>query len=292
IEKVSGEEVKDALEKSSITLLAGCAPCQPFSSYFKKSSHKDKRWWLLSEFSRLINDVSPDLVTMENVPGLMSQNVFKDFVCDLNNNEYWIDYQVINCMEFGLPQKRNRLVLLASKLGPIKIREELKSKNKITVKSAIGKMKLLNAGDVDCDDILHQCSSLSALNLKRIRASKPDGTWRDWPKELVAKCHTKKSGTTYPSVYGRMSWNKPSPTITTQFFGFGNGRFGHPEQDRALSLREGALLQGFPLNYKFVEPGKSLNKRTVGRLIGNAVPVRLGEVIGNSIQKHVGEYYE
>lgn len=136
-------------------------------------------------------------------------------------------------------------------------------------------------------DPLHQTATLSPTNLLRIRASKPGGTWRDWDPELVATCHRKRSGKTYPSVYGRMSWDEPAPTVTTQFFGFGNGRFGHPEQDRAISLREGAILQSFPKNYRFVKPGEPIHFSILGRLIGNAVPVKLGEAIGRSLVAHV-----
>ena len=126
--------------------------------------------------------------------------------------------------------------------------------------------------------------------MKRIEASRPGGTWRDWKATLVADCHKKISGKTYASVYGRMCWDEPAPTITTQFFGFGNGRFGHPEQNRAISLREGAILQSFPKNYMFTPPGEPIHKKSVGRLIGNAVPVQLGEVIGLSILEHVDAY--
>jgi len=140
---------------------------------------------------------------------------------------------------------------------------------------------------VNLPDPLHQASELSPLNLKRIRASKAGGTWRDWDKDLVAACHKKKTGKTFPSVYGRMAWDQPSPTMTTQFFGFGNGRFGHPRQNRAISLREGAILQSFPRNYKFVAEGDPVYIKTIGRLIGNAVPVKLGEAIGKSIMRHV-----
>ncbi|MHC5675820.1 DNA cytosine methyltransferase [Nostoc sp.] len=105
----------------------------------------------------------------------------------------------------------------------------------------------------------------------------------------MAECHTKKSGKTYPAVYGRMEWDRPSPTITTQCFGFGNGRFGHPEQDRAISLREAALLQSFPANYEFAPSDEALGLSHIGRLIGNAVPVKLGEVIAQSILAHIQE---
>jgi len=128
--------------------------------------------------------------------------------------------------------------------------------------------------------------SLSPLNLRRIKASRPGGTWRNWPPELQAACHRKTTGATYPSVYGRMEWDRPAPTITTQCFGYGNGRFGHPEQDRAISLREAAMLQTFPEMYAFAPPGASIKFNKMGRLIGNAVPVRLGEVIAQSLIGH------
>jgi len=120
-----------------------------------------------------------------------------------------------------------------------------------------------------------------------MRASKPGGTWRDWPKNLVAECHKKQSGKTFPGVYARMQQDKPSPTMTGQCFGFGNGRFGHPQQDRAISLREAALLQTFPPTFKFVEDTQPVRMKSVGRMIGNAVPPRLGEVIGKSILQHL-----
>ena len=120
-----------------------------------------------------------------------------------------------------------------------------------------------------------------------MRNSKPGGSWRDWPECLIAECHKKSSGNTYGSVYGRMEWDKPAPTITTQCYGFGNGRFGHPEQNRALTLREAAILQSFPNNYKFVKDGSNFSMRQIGTLIGNAVPVKLGEIIGKSIIKHI-----
>jgi DNA (cytosine-5)-methyltransferase 1 len=160
-------------------------------------------------------------------------------------------------------------------------------KKAVTVEHAIAGLPPLQAGDADPDDPLHVAASLSRLNLARMKASKPGGTWRDWPIEMVAGCHQSESGKTYPSVYGRMEWTKPAPTMTTQCYGFGNGRFGHPEQDRAISLREAAILQSFPRRYKFVRRGEQVGMRTLGRLIGNAVPVKLGSAIGKSIMKHL-----
>ena len=127
-------------------------------------------------------------------------------------------------------------------------------------------------------------------NVKRMLASRPGGSWRDWDDDLVTPCHRRETGQGYSSVYGRMKWDEPAPTITTQFFGFGNGRFGHPEQDRAISLREGALIQTFPQDYAFVPEGQKVEIKTLGRLIGNAVPVSLGRAIARRIRAHLDEY--
>ena len=290
VEELKACELLSHYRKNGIKLLAGCAPCQTFSTYNQKATESDSRWWLLRQFARLVDELSPDLVTMENVPRLVEQNVFGEFVAHLEINGYSVSHQVVNCADYGVPQQRSRLVLLASKLGSVALLSPAEfGKGPRTVKEAIGKLPCLEAGTNHPEDPLHQCSALSEKNLRRIRASKPGGTWRDWPKELVADCHKKKSGKTYPSVYGRMTWDDPAPTMTTQFFGFGNGRFGHPEQDRAISLREGAILQSFPSDYKFVLPGEEVCQKSIGRLIGNAVPVTLGEVIGASLLSHVSE---
>ena len=181
--------------------------------------------------------------------------------------------------------------MLASRLGPIRLLSSSElGATRSTVRDSIADLPPLKAGEMDEDDPLHQTSTLSSINMKRIEASRPGGTLRDWKATLVADCHKKISGKTYASVYGRMCWDEPAPTITTQFFGFGNGRFGHPEQNRAISLREGAILQSFPKNYMFTPPGEPIHKKSVGRLIGNAVPVQLGEVIGLSILEHVDAY--
>ena len=275
-----------------VSLLAGCAPCQPFSTYSRSANRArcgasrgrgSSDWALLRRFGELINDLKPDLVTMENVPPLRDQRVFCEFVDGLGG--YHVDHAVIDGRMIGLPQTRKRLVLVGSTLGPIALPAPRGIPN--TVRATIGSLPSLEAGGVDPCDALHTASRLSALNIERIRASKPGGTWRDWPERLRAKCHAKASGATYPSVYGRMAWDAPSPTITTQCFGYGNGRFGHPEADRAISLREAAMLQGFARDYRFLPPNERASFATMGRLIGNAVPVPLGEYIGRSLVEHV-----
>lgn len=289
VEDVAGSDFTDCFKGASLKLLAGCAPCQPFSTYSQgKSSPADKRWNLLSHFARLAKEIKPDLVTMENVPLLEKQAVFAKFVSDLKKDGFFVFHKVVDCADYGVPQHRERLVLLASKHGPIEmIGPTVKTDFYETVRDAIEELAPLKAGEIHLDDPLHQASQLSPLNHKRIRASKAGGTWRDWDRDLVAACHKKKSGESYPSVYGRMPWDEPSPTITTQFYGFGNGRFGHPRQNRAISLREGAILQSFPRDYKFVAEGEPIYIKRIGRLIGNAVPVKLGKAIGKSIIRHI-----
>lgn len=290
VAKVMPSDILPAFDAANVTLMAGCAPCQPFSSYSqsarKQSPHED--WELLTSFSKLVLAVRPTLVTMENVPPLRKQPIFKAFVADLHSAGYHVDFTVIDGRNIGLPQRRQRLVLVASLLAPITIPEA--NKPQVTVRDTISGLSAIAAGTSDPDDPLHASASLSDLNLERIRHSKPGGTWRDWPENLMAACHMRQTGSTYPSVYGRMEWDQPAPTMTTQCYGFGNGRFGHPEQDRAISLREAAMLQSFPKDYAFLPDDVRINFNTLGRMIGNAVPVKLGEFIGKILVEHVRAY--
>lgn len=287
ITKITKEELLELYGDVSIKVLAGCAPCQPFSKYTQgKDKAQDKKWPLLYEFERLIREVSPEIVTMENVPDVTKHKVYDDFYSSLVSLGYQVWASKVDCAEYGIPQNRSRHVLLASKLGSIELvkHDDIVYK---TVQDAIGALPPLESGGADPYDVLHRASKLSPINKQRIMHSVPGGTWKDWPEELVAACHLKSSGKGYASVYGRMSWDKPSPTITTLCYGFGNGRFGHPEQHRAISLREAALLQTFPMDYSFVEDEKDFVMRNIGRMIGNAVPVELGRIIGLSIQSHL-----
>ncbi|MFM6017111.1 MAG: DNA cytosine methyltransferase [Dolichospermum sp.] len=288
IGNLSGSDLAEHFSGSSIKILVGCAPCQPFSNYSRRYNDKKSKWKLLQDFVRLVKESEPDIISMENVLQLKYHAVFQEFIENLENLKYYLEPYEVNCLNYGIPQSRKRLVLFASKFGKINLIPATHNKGRYeTVRKTIEHLEPLAAGEKSKTDKLHICSKLSNLNLKRIQASKPGGTWRDWPPELIAKCHTKKSGKSYPSVYGRMEWDKPSPTITTQCFGFGNGRFGHPEQHRAITLREAALLQTFPENYQFIAPNEDLAAISIGRLIGNAVPVKLGEVIGRSILEHL-----
>ena len=294
IRKVTAEEINNTYSKGAIRVLAGCAPCQPFSSYAFKNKKKDpNKYSLLDEFGRLVEEVQPDIVTMENVPQILKfklEHVFQRFVDTLERNNYNVSYKVVFCPDYGIPQTRKRLVLLASKKGKIELIPPTHSpENYVSVKDAIGGLPAIKAGERDPKDALHKARALTPKNLQRIQATPINGSWKDWPKELQLKCHKKDSGKTFGSVYGRMDWNKPAPTMTTQCTGLGNGRFGHPEQDRAISLREAALIQTFPKNYQFFMDEKSVSTTLASRYIGNAVPPKLGEIIGMSIKKFLNQ---
>lgn len=292
IRKVTAKDILSCYKDGSLKILVGCAPCQPFSQMRfkmgKKTNSSDEKYDLLSEFGRLIKEVKPDIVSMENVPSIRNTSVFSNFLQVLKDNGYYTDGgNVVYCPDYGIPQNRRRFVLLASRLGEIHLIPPTHDKNNVTVRQYIGDLPELEAGQVDLNDSLHRSASLSPLNLQRIRLSIPGGTWRDWPEELRCACHRRDSGKTYASVYGRMKWDAIGPTITTQFYAYGTGRYGHPEQDRALSLREGAILQTFPRNYSFINPKVPFCMSDVARHIGNAVPVRLGEIIGLTINNHI-----
>ena len=292
VSNLTGEAIRALWAKNHYHLLAGCAPCQPFSTYSRKGrqSRKDSKWSLVADFGRLVREARPDLVTMENVPQLIHHQVFAEFLKELSEYNVW--WKVVDCAHHGVPQTRRRLVLLASRFGPISLTPVSTGDDKEapTVRRAICHLTSVGAGGASPTDALHSACSLSPLNLKRIKASKPGGTWRDWDENLLARCHKKKSGETYPSVYGRMEWDSPAPTITTQSFGYGNGRFGHPEQHRAITLREAAILQTFPESYKFLPDGEQPRFNVLGRLIGNAVPVRIGELVARTLLAHLKSY--
>ncbi len=281
-----GDVVREWFGPATVKVLAGCAPCQPFSGYTTRHHEIDERWKLLLEFGRLVVEVKPDIVTLENVPRLAHLALWDDFVSTLRHENFAVAWSVLDAADFGVPQNRRRLVLLASRHGEINLPRP-NVRDRATVRQAISFLPVIKAGDQSRSDPLHTTRGLTARNLARIKNSRPGRTWRDWPKAMRVKCHMSETGKTYPSVYGRMSWDKPSPTITTQFYGFGNGRFGHPDQHRAISLREGALLQSFPPDYRFVPAGKRISFREVGRLIGNAVPPNLAYAIGVAIHDHI-----
>lgn len=292
VRSLKSKEVEKLWNSPKIKVLAGCAPCQPFSQHTKKNKErsKDARWGLLYYFLNLVKKLKPDIVAMENVPQLRKYSVFTDFVSGLAKQGFYVSYKVVHCPKYGIPQNRSRLVLLASKFGRIDLIPETHNpKNYLTIKDTIGHLEPLEDGQISSKDPLHRSWRLSSINKKRIRQSVPGGSWLDWDKNIRLACHKKSSGSSYESVYGRMRWDMPAPTMTTQFYSYGTGRFGHPEQNRALTLQEGALIQTFPKDYAFFPDTKKITFDSIGRHIGNAVPVKLGEVVGKSILKHLDE---
>ncbi len=295
VTKVTPDFVASLFSSPAVRVIAGCAPCQPYSTYAAKRSSEDDEWKLLPKFAEIVSNVLPEVVTMENVPRLQDRSIFKDFLTALDEAgygcSYGCSYGVVRCADYGVPQTRQRLVLLASRLGRIDLEAATHNEDEyVTVGDAIRNLESIEAGATSDSDPLHRASGLSETNLRRIQNSEPGGTWRDWDADLRAACHIRTSGETYPGVYGRMDWDRLAPTITTQFNGYGNGRFGHPAQDRAVSLREGAILQTFPADYAFVPEGADAPIAPLARLIGNAVPVKLGEAIGRSIVSHIEQH--
>ncbi len=289
IRDVTADELRGMWPSHAVRVLAGCAPCQPFSPHRRGvDTSTEEQWSLLNDFGRLAAETLPDIVTMENVTRIATKPIFRAFVETLERCGYHVDHRSCYCPAYGVPQHRRRLVLLASRRGRILVPDGTVSPDQFrTVRDEIGDLPRLRHGAQDPDDRLHKARSLTDINYKRIKASKPGGTWHDWDPDLRAPCHRKQSGATFRSVYARMAWNEPSPTITTLAHNFGTGRFGHPEQHRAISLREAAILQSFPRDYEFVAPDQPVQFAPLGRLIGNAVPPRLAKAVGEAIIEHV-----
>ena len=277
-------------------LFSGCAPCQPFTKQntTRPAHDKDERLPLLSYFANFVESCRPDMVFVENVPGLQkfdrSSQPFGEFVQRLEAAGYKIAYKPVSLMKYGVPQSRRRLILLASRLGPVELPPETNGPGKTiltyeTVREWISDLPPIAAG-AEHDKVLnHRAAGLSEKNLERVRATPEGGGHGDWPEQLRLPCHKKTKG--YSDVYGRMSWDRPASGLTTRCISYSNGRFGHPEQDRAISVREAACLQTFPRNFSF-EGGLV----SMARQIGNAVPVRLAKIVGQHMIEHLREVRE
>lgn len=294
VNSVTGNDLLE-IYKDKLKILVGCAPCQPFSSYsYNQKEDDDNKWNLLYSFARLIEETKPSIISMENVTqllGFKKAPVFHDFCSKLESLGYFVSFKEVYCPDYGIPQRRKRIVLLASNLGEINLIDKTHTpETYVTVRDTIAELRGVNAGETDEEDSLHRARALSELNLRRIRATTEGGSWKDWPEELQLECHKKKSGKSYGSVYGRMKWDDVAPTMTTHCTGLGNGRFGHPEQDRAITLREASLFQTFPYDYKFFEKLETYNPSVISRHIGNAVPPLLGKVIAKSIKEHLNKH--
>lgn len=267
-------------------LFCGCAPCQPFSKQNRNLDFNDPRRNLLSEFGRFVQRWTPDYVLVENVPGLQrvspDEGPLRSFISLLNSLNYSFVSGVLPALWYGVPQTRERFILIASLKAGVFLppaSHGLGLKSPSTVEDWIGELPSIAAGETHSDDPDHQAARLSDLNLDRI-AHTPEGGGREaWPEALRLECHKFHKG--HSDVYGRLSWKKPAAGLTTRCISYSNGRFGHPTQDRAISVREAASLQTFPDWYKF---SGSLASRA--RQIGNAVPPLMAKQIGEAIISH------
>jgi len=275
-------------------LFTGCAPCQPYSQQNKQDNPNDKRRALLDVFNQFVDKYTPHFVFVENVPGLQKvapedNTPFGDFIKMLERNQYKFQYKIVASQAYGVPQKRRRLVLIASRLGIIDFPHETHGRGTSnqkysTVSEWIRDFPAIDIGQTHPDIPNHQAAQISDLNLERLRATPMGGDRRNWPKHLQLECHS-NGYTGHTDVYGRMHWNEVSSCLTTKCTSISNGRFGHPEQDRAISAREAASLQTFPRDFIFAG-GLS----AVARQIGNAVPVLLAKRFGENFQEHLKNY--
>lgn len=275
-------------------IFVGCSPCQFYSIIrsSKKESRKTKD--LLLYFEKFIEYYRPGYILVENVPGIMSnkETILNDFLTKIENLGYGnkengrCDYDVVNMKNYSIPQNRRRFSLVATRLERIVHLPKQDDYIK-TVREAIGDKNRFPAIPDGYRDAntgrYHSTRKLAPINMERIKTVEKDGgtrtAFKDNPK-LQLKCYIGKDDS-FKDVYGRLYWDKPSSTITTKFLSFTNGRFGHPEQNRCISVREGAELQSFPYNYKFI----TNNIHTAARLIGNAVPPEYGRRLGLLLQE-------
>jgi DNA (cytosine-5)-methyltransferase 1 len=287
------ETLEPYLDSEAVRLFCCCAPCQPFSKQNKQRDTTKKEALLLYEFARFVEHYEPELIFLENVPGLQNIDAgsgrFGDFVTFLKYLNYSVAYEVIESQDYGVPQQRKRLILLASRLRKIEFPPKTHGLGKphpsySTVWEWIKSFPPIAAGETHSTVPNHRAAKLSKKNLRRIKATPPGGGRLDWPKGLVLECH-KKEYTGHTDVYGRMHKDRPASGLTTRCISLSNGRFGHPEQHRAISVREAASIQTFPENFVFVG---SLN--SMARQVGNAVPVLIAEIFGKYFVSHCETY--
>lgn len=273
-------------------ILVGCSPCQYYSiiNTDKKKSEKSKD--LLADFVRFVEYYMPGFVLVENVPGIMTNgnSVLPYFVGKLKELGYDSPcYKVVNMSRYGVPQTRKRFSLIASRIKNLEIKLPDEDDKVAVLKDFIGVdngFYKVPAGYKDTTDFNHTVAGLSEISLQRISKTHHNGGSRiDWAddEKLQLPCFVGKDNS-FKDTFGRMSWDKPASTVTTKFFSISNGRFGHPEEDRALSLREGATLQTFPKDYVF----KTKSIAATAKLIGNAVPPEYARRIGRLIADSYG----
>lgn len=280
---LSVEEVRQLLPEKGPILFAGCAPCQPFSAQQRHSDASDPRRSLLLRFLQFVEALLPDFLLVENVPGLQTvpegEGPLPTFLESIEALGYQVSVDVLRAADFGVPQIRRRLIIIAARGVAVRLPDATHGIDLLpysTVRDWISDLPPITAGAQHPEDNDHVSAQLSALNLQRIKATPEGGDRRDWPEVLWANCHREYKG--HSDAYGRLAWDRPASGLTTRCVSYSNGRFGHPTQDRAISIREAALLQTFPQGYEF---SGSLTSKA--RQIGNAVPPLMARVLGEQI---------
>jgi len=277
IREIDPRSVKDSLQGRSLSVLAVCAPCQPFSSQNRTRSKADQRAPLVLEALRFAKELDPETIWVENVPGIVRSEAKQKLREGLSKLGYRFNDPIrVSATDLGVPQRRARSIFVASKSDSVLERFEWFRKNysaasQPTVKMAFRGLRPLGPGERCPDDPLHRARRHAPLTLQRLRAIPKDGGSRSaLPDNLQLACHRNLVSKSFPDVYGRMAWDLPAPTLTTGCTDVTKGRFAHPEQDRAITLREAARLQTFPDSYEFEG-----TPTQIARLIGNAVPYEM-----------------
>lgn len=282
IRNISVEEIRKILPRSGKVLFSGCAPCQPFSKQNRTQAGNDPRRALLTEFERFVVALRPHYVVVENVPGLQkigTDGPFGSFTRSLEEAGYDVKCEILAASHFGVPQRRLRLVLTAALGAPASMPNPTHGGKRLpltTVRDWIADLPPIAAGETHSDDRDHAAMSLSDVNLRRILATPEGGGRESWSPDLLLECHQGHSG--HSDVYGRLAWDRPASAMTTRCLSYSNGRYGHPDQHRAISLREAASLQTFPRDFRF---SGTLTSR--GRQVGNAVPPLLAQRIAEAV---------
>jgi DNA (cytosine-5)-methyltransferase 1 len=277
-----GDLLKDLdMEPGELDLLAGCPPCQGFSTVRTLNGGRcieDARNDLISHFERLVRELRPKAVMLENVPALAQDNRLKRFTTTLHSLGYVINAAVLNAADYGVAQRRRRFMLLAGFNLAIPFAEP--SRRRRTVRDVIGSLKPAGKSG----DAVHDLPEFRTENIKRLIAMIPKngGSRTSLPIQYQLRCHQRCNG--FKDIYGRMAWDRVSPTLTTGCFNPSRGRFLHPEADRAITMREAALLQSFPSAYKFPA---NLGKTRLASMIGNALPPRFVRSHAKSVFKHL-----
>ena len=279
--------------EDAVKVVVGGPPCQPFSRFVRRNGVKegDERLGLIGEFKRVSLELDADVIVMENVPSLRESSVFLSVLDGLKDAGYHLWYGVIRAEDYGVPQRRHRLIMLASRLGDISLSVPAGVGAGESVRKAIGNLPSLDAGESCDDDPCHVAPNHGAMTLRRLVATPEGGGWSDWDESLRLACHRRESGKAFKHVYSRMSWDKVAPTITGSTGNFGSGRFGHPFQNRVITPREASNLQSFPTDYRYITEDNR-DSYSVTRLrqhIGNAVPPLLARAVGLSVLSHVSE---